>query len=60
MTIKEMREKLVMTKYDSPGWKKTVEGMKDRQVVAVYFSFLNRGVFEKKPERPAYEQLRLF
>lgn len=55
-----MREKLAnVPEYSaSKAWKEKVKKMKNSQVTAVYFSFLNRGVFNTKPIKS--EQLSLF
>lgn len=60
MTIEQMREKLAnVPEYSaSKAWKEKVKKMKNSQVTAVYFSFLNRGVFNTKPRKS--EQLSLF
>ena len=59
MTIGEMRKSLIEAPgYSSQSWKEKVKKMKDSQVVAVYFSFLNRGAFNAKPKKS--EQLSLF
>lgn len=40
MTVNEMREKLKKA-YSSPNWEEKVDRMKDKQVIALYYKFLN-------------------
>ena len=59
MNVKGMREDLINAPgYSSKTWTEKVKKMEDRQIVAVYFSFLKRGLFENKPK--TQEQLSLF
>ena len=48
MTVLQMRE-LVRKAYSGNGWGHKVDNMSDIQVQAVYFSLLERGMFDKKP-----------
>lgn len=66
MTIDQMRSYIAGV-YKGPFWKDKVSKMDEGQVVAIYYSFLERGVFDKKPEpkpatpvhieEPTFEQL---
>ncbi len=49
MEIQQMREKIADV-YPGPRWKWKVSVMEDDQVMAIYFSFLEKGVFEGKRE----------
>lgn len=46
MTVEAMREKL-MTLY-GPAWQEKARGFPDKQVIAVYYKFLETGAFDKK------------
>lgn len=66
MTLDQMREEIT-TVYPGPNWKLSVQGMSDRQVVAVYKKFLETGKFEdkfrrtrKKGAEPPCEQITIF
>lgn len=48
MTIENMREALVKSKYNKSAWAKKVATMSDEQVMAIYFRMSNAGMFEKK------------
>ena len=45
--VSTMRE-LIMEVYPGPAWEKRVKFMSDNQVIAVYYSFLQKGKFEEK------------
>lgn len=51
MTVEEMRA--AIAQLYGPGWKWRVSGMSENQVIAVYFSLLERGAFDKKSTKPA-------
>lgn len=51
MTTQEMRNAIADTR-DSERWKAKVACMYDDQVIAVYYSFLERGEFDKPKNRP--------
>ena len=48
VSVDDMRY-LIARVYPSDNWKKRVRRMSDNQVCAIYFSFLEKGKFEKKP-----------
>ena len=48
MTVAQMRA-AVHEAYSGNGWGHKVDNMSDIQVQAVYFSLLERGMFDKKP-----------
>lgn len=47
MTIEYMREKIAEV-YPGVGWKVKCRDMPDNQVVAIYRSFIEKGLFNKK------------
>ena len=49
MTVREMRY-YISKVYPGKGWKDKVAKMPEDQVMAVYFSFLENGRFNKKKE----------
>jgi hypothetical protein len=51
MTTQEMRN-AISDAYDGKRWKAKVACMYDDQVIAVYHSFLERGVFDKPKNQP--------
>lgn len=54
LTVEGMRD-LIEDVYEGPSWKEKVRRMADRQVMAIYFSFCEKGKFNKKPkEQPVY------
>lgn len=53
MSVSQMRARLTKC-YDNDKWAKKVARMTDRQVIAVYYSFLNRGEFTKQESKPDY------
>ena len=55
MTVTEMRNAIADTR-DSESWKAKVACMYDDQVIAIYYSFLERGEFNKPKNRPVTEQ----
>lgn len=48
MTVDRMREELIKA-YDGPAWRLRVEGMADRQVIAIYKN-MQRRPRRKKPK----------
>lgn len=50
MTIDFMR-KMISDKYPFPKWQQRVATMRDNEVLAVYHSFLHRGLFNEPEER---------
>ena len=64
MTIERMREEIANA-YPGPNWRMSVQGMHDRQVIAVYKNFLARDQFRKAKKRkkdigPPCEQMTIF
>lgn len=55
--IEEMRHDISKV-YLSSGWKKKVANMPDKQVMAIYYNFLERGMFGHVP-RPRSSQREL-
>ena len=55
MTVTEMRNAL-SDAYEGERWKAKVACMYDDQVIAVYHSFLERGVFNKPKNQPVDEK----
>lgn len=51
MEIPQMRE-MISNVYSSDTWRWKVERMPDHQVLAIYFDFLARGMFDKKQTKP--------
>ena len=49
VSINDMRF-IISQVYKGDKWKYRVEHMTDRQVMAIYFSFCERGEFDKKPK----------
>lgn len=45
MEVWQMREKIAEV-YDGPAWRIKVSKMEDDQVIAIYYSFLEKGVFD--------------
>lgn len=63
VTIDYMRSALCDV-YNTRKWREAVCNMPDNQVIAIYHSFLNRGMFDKGPPKklqpkkePTYKQL---
>lgn len=52
VSVNDMRF-IISQVYKGDKWKYKVEHMTDRQVMAIYFSFCERGEFDKKQEKPA-------
>lgn len=46
MTVEQMRDKISRV-YDGQKWKQRVKYMGKRQVIAIYYKFLESGQFEK-------------
>ena len=46
MTVEEMREKITHV-YAGPTWRCRVQGMDDRQVIAIYMHMVEDGIFDK-------------
>ena len=42
---------VVMNQYHNPTWRKKVRNMPDKQVLAIYFSMLESGKFDKPKNR---------
>lgn len=51
LTTNEMRA-AITSAYSSPGWAKKVQAMPENRVIAVYYDFLKRGVFDQPRIRP--------
>lgn len=54
MSVEEMRVAIAKV-YSGEAWKRKVRNMPDYQVMAIYFSFLETGKFDK-PKKPAAER----
>lgn len=50
ISVDDMRY-LVSQVYKGNKWKYKVKHMTDRQIIALYFSFCEKGKFDKKPEK---------
>lgn len=50
-SVYEMRD-IIARVYKSETWKEKVKHMSEKQVMGVYFSFLEQGKFDKKPVKP--------
>lgn len=61
MTTEYMRDK-VSSAFDSFRWRDKVARMSAAQVTAIYFSFKERGMFNKtrSKKRPEYRQMTIF
>ena len=46
MTVDQMREKIIHV-YAGPTWRYRVQGMEDRQVIAIYRHMVEDGIFDK-------------
>lgn len=46
MTVEQMREKIIHV-YAGPTWRYRVQGMENRQVIAIYKHMCEDGVFDK-------------
>ena len=46
MTVEQMREKIIHV-YAGPTWRLRVQGMEDRQVIAIYKHMVEDGIFDK-------------
>lgn len=57
ISVDDMRF-LVSQVYKGDKWKYKVQHMTDRQVIALYFSFCEKGKFDKKP-KPAAQPKRI-
>jgi hypothetical protein len=55
MTVTEMRN-AISDAYEGKGWKAKVACMHGDQVIAVYHSFLERGIFDKPKNQPVDEK----
>ena len=55
MTIQEMRN-AISDAYGGERWKAKVACMYEDQVIAVYYNFLDRGVFSGKQNKPVNEE----
>lgn len=52
-------KKVVIDTYDSPSWRFRVSKMKQSQIIAIYFSIINRKNKQKKKDTE-YHQVTLF
>lgn len=50
MHITQMRN-LIAGEYPGVGWKRKCREMSERQVIAIYHSFLEKGRFDKKKQK---------
>lgn len=57
MTVEEMRA--AISELYGLGWKWRVGRMSENQVIAVYFSCLERGAFDKKSTKPAKKKTKV-
>lgn len=61
MTVDEMRNYVCKMYTDSPRWRLKVNGMPDRQVIAIYKTMQKRGQQpKKKPKENNTQQLSIF
>lgn len=65
MKVEEMREKIRLVYPDSMKWRLRVAYMSDKQVIAIYYSFLKSRKFDvlkkkKGSKEPVYEQMTIF
>lgn len=51
MSVEEMRREIAIA-HNGDGWKYRVSKMRDEQVIAIYYSFLKRGKFNPKKNKP--------
>lgn len=59
MTTDQMRKVLKEnTKYEGSNWTRKVDGMSDKQVIALYYKFLGTGMIIKK-KKPSYHQITI-
>lgn len=58
MTVSQMRS-VISRVYDTSSWRAKVEHMSDDQVIAIYYSFAEKGKLEKaRPKsKPRYVQM---
>jgi hypothetical protein len=61
MLVGDMRKK-VKSVYANPTWDKKVDGMPDRQIIAIFYNMEEKGKFKKKEEKTtdSYKQINLF
>ena len=57
MEVYQMREKIADA-YPYDKWKDKVAKMYDNQVIAIYYNFLETGVFEKKVDLKKKEEIK--
>lgn len=50
LNVAVMRE-MVSDAYEGPKWKAKVSDMSDRQVMAIYYSFCEKGKFDEEPKK---------
>lgn len=50
MSVEQMREAIKKV-YEGIAWKVRCNRMRDSQVIAIYYSFLEKGVFNKRKEK---------
>lgn len=55
MSVEEMRREIT-TAHSGGGWKYRVSKMRDDQVIAIYYSFLERGKFNPKNKQQPKEK----
>lgn len=60
MLVNEMRKKL-KTVYNNYTWRRKVDLMPDRQVIAIFYSMQEKGIFAamKKTKQDSYHQIDL-
>lgn len=63
MTVDRMRSEIAKV-YPGTKWESKVESMSDKQVIAIYHSFLNTGMFKKnrttrEPKAAEYGQISI-
>ena len=61
MLVSEMRKK-IKTVYGNSTWDRKVDNMADNQVIAIYYSMLEKEIFKKnkKKHKNTYHQIDLF
>lgn len=55
MTVERMRAAILKV-YPNITWKEKVFRMRDNQVIAIYYNFLERGKFMEKPKKVEYKE----
>ena len=59
MTVEKMREAITEV-YDGYNWERRVSLMHKDQVIAIYNTFKEKGVFEKQKHKTKCKQLNMF